>query len=252
MKIALAQMLVEPGKKKANLARAEAWIARAAGLGAEVVVLPEAMPLGWTDPSARELADDIPDGESCVHLRQAARAQGLFVCAGVVERVGGRLFNAAVLVDPEGEVVLHHRKIHELDLARDLYSCGDRLEVADVSLGRLGVMICADGFAPGQAISRALGVMGARVILSPCAWAVPADHDNGRDPYGQLWLDSYGPVTREFDLTIVGVSNVGPINAGPWQGRKCIGSSLVMGAGGRVLARGPYGEYAESLLVCEV
>jgi predicted amidohydrolase len=252
MKIAIAQMLVEPGKKQANLVRAESWIARAAGMGAKVIVLPEAMPLGWTDPSARTLADDVPDGESCVCLRQAARMHGISVCTGVVERAGDRLFNAAVLVDEEGEVILHHRKIHELDLARDLYSCGDRLAVADTSLGRVGIMICADGFAPGQAISRALGVMGARIILSPCAWAVPADHDNAREPYGQLWLDNYGPVAREFNLTIVGVSNVGPINAGPWQGRKCIGSSLVMGGDGRVLARGPYGERAESLLVCEV
>jgi hypothetical protein len=92
-------------------------------------------------------------------------------------------------------------------------------------------------------------MMGARVILSPCAWAVPRDHDNEREPYGQLWLDNYGPVAREFDLSIVGVSNVGPITAGPWQGRKCIGNSLVIGRDGREVARGPYGERAEVLLV---
>jgi predicted amidohydrolase len=90
--------------------------------------------------------------------------------------------------------------------------------------------------------------MGARVILSPCAWAVPTDHDNSRTPYGQLWLDSYGPVARDFRLWIAGCSNVGPILRGPWAGRQCIGSSLVVDPCGEVRARGPHGEQAEEIL----
>ena len=252
MRIALAQMLVEPGEKQANLSRAEQRIAEAASRGADIVVLPEALTLGWTHPSARTFADEIPDGESCARLRTAARQHHIFVCAGMVERVGEKIFNAAVFINPNGDVILHHRKIHELDIAHDLYALGDRLAIADTKFDRIGLMICADGFAPGQSISRTLAMMGARVILSPCAWAVPHDHDNVREPYGQLWLDNYGPVAREFGLSIVGVSNVGPITAGPWQGRKCIGNSLVIGPDGREVARGPYGEHAEALLIQEL
>ena len=250
MKLALAQMLVEPGEKSANLARAERCIAEARG--ADMVVLPEALTLGWTHPSARQQADEIPDGEACVRLRAAAQQQGLYVCAGLIERSAKGIFNAAVLIGPQGEVIAHHRKIHELDIAQDLYARGDRLSVVETPFGRVGVMICADGFAPGQSVSRTLALMGARYILSPCAWAVTADHDNNREPYGQLWLDNYGEVTREFEVTIAGVSNVGPITAGPWQGRKCIGNSLVVGPGGVELARGPYGETAEKLWVINV
>jgi predicted amidohydrolase len=252
MKLAMAQMLVEPGCKESNLARAEQRIAEAAALGAQVVVLPEAMPLGWTHPSARTEADEIPDGESCARLRRAAREHGLFVCAGIVERAGENVFNAAVLIDATGKVILHHRKIHELDIAQEIYARGDCLSVADTPFGRMGLMICADGFAPGQSITRALALMGAQTILSPCAWAVPADHDNLRDPYGRLWLDNYCPVASEFGVVIAGVSNVGPITAGPWQGRKCIGNSLLIGRDGREVARGPYGETAEALLLWDV
>jgi predicted amidohydrolase len=252
MKLAMAQMLVEPGRKESNLARAEKCVAEAATLGAQVVVLPEAMPLGWTDPSARTQADEIHDGESCVRLRRAAKEHGLFVCAGIIERAGENIFNAAVLIDSAGKVISHHRKIHELDIAGDLYARGDCLSVADTPFGRMGLMICADGFAPGQSITRTLALMGARIILSPCAWAVPADHDNLREPYGRLWLENYCPVAREFGLVIAGVSNVGPITAGPWQGRKCIGNSLLIGRDGREVARGPYGETAEALLFCDV
>lgn len=252
MKLALAQMRVEPGARDANLRRAGERVAAAAMQGADVVLLPECLDLGWTHPSAREEATPIPGGESCRQLAGFAREHRIHLCAGLVERAGDRLFNAAVLLDPTGAVLLHHRKIHELDFARELYATGDRLGVVDTPLGRVGLMICADGFAPGQVISRSLGQMGAQLILSPCAWAVPAEHDNQREPYGGLWLDNYGPVCREHGLTIAGCSNVGPITAGPWAGRPCIGSSLVVGPDGGVLAKGNYGEAADELIVVNV
>lgn len=252
MKLAIAQMLVEPGRKQANLERAAQRIAEAAQAGANCVLLPEALNLGWTHPSARTEADAVPGGESCRQLRDAARAHSVFVCAGLVERCGESTFNSAVLIDPAGNVILHHRKIHELDIAHDLYARGDRLGVVDTPFGRIGLMICADAFAPGRSISRALGLMGARLILSPCAWAVPSDHDNTRESYGGLWLDNYSPVAREFGLTIAGASNVGPITEGPWRGRKCIGNSLVVGPRGEELARAPFGETAQALLLVDV
>ena len=79
-----------------------------------------------------------------------------------------------------------------------------------------------------------------------------ADHDNDRQPYGKLWLDSYAELARLYDVTVIGVSHVGRLTAGPWAGRKVIGRSLAVGPGGEVLARGPYGEHAEALVVVEV
>ncbi|KAF0170730.1 MAG: nitrilase/cyanide hydratase and apolipoprotein N-acyltransferase [Limisphaerales bacterium] len=250
--LALAQMLVTPGEVAGNLARAEARIATAAAQGADIVLLPEALDCGWSHPSAREFAGEIPHGDACRRLCAAAKQHGVFVCAGLVERAGDRWFNAAVLVDPRGEVILHHRKISELDFARELYSVGDRLGVAETPWGRAGLMICADGFAPGQVISRSLALMGARFILSPCAWAVPADHDNTREPYGRLWLDNYGPVARDLGVWIAGCSNVGPVTAGEWAGRKCIGNSLVCAPERLVAARGAYGESADEIVLVRV
>ncbi|WCJ61099.1 carbon-nitrogen hydrolase family protein [Fontisphaera persica] len=250
--LAMIQMRVVPGDKRGNLERARQWLHEARRQGAEVAVLPEAITTGWTHPSARELADEVPGGEAVSTLGQAARETGMYVCSGLVERHGGQCYNSAVLLGPEGEVWVHHRKINELDIAHDLYGLGDRLQVAVTPWGRFGVMICADGFASGQAISRCLGLMGAGVILSPCAWAVAPEHDQAKEPYGQLWRQSYGPVAREFGLWIAGVSNVGPITAGPWAGRRCIGCSMLVNPAGEVALQGPYGEEAEALLLANV
>ena len=94
--------------------------------------------------------------------------------------------------------------------------------------------------------------MGADVILSPCAWAVEADHDNTSQPYGDIWRNAYRPVAQTYSVWIAGVSNVGPIGGGPWAGRKCIGCSLVVGPNGEEVLQGPYGVDAEAILYIDI
>ena len=250
--IALAQIPVIGGQPVENLRCAVEAIARAAAAGATIVLLPEALDCGWCHSSALTDAGPIPDGNACQQLRAAAKSHGLYVCAGLIERTPDHLFNSAILISPAGEILLHHRKINELPLAHHLYAKGDRLAVAHTPLGTLGLMICADGFATGQVISRTLGQMGAQLILSPCAWAVPPHHDNTRTPYGQLWLDNYGPVAQEYHLWIAATSNVGHLTHGEWTGHPCIGCSLVIGPHGQPTLRGPYGADAAALLLLEV
>jgi predicted amidohydrolase len=251
-KLALAQMQIESGCLEKNLLRANEFVARAAADHAAVVCLPEALDVGWTHPEAGAWAEPVPGGSTTQSLRRMARDHGVFLCAGLTEREGDRVFNSAVLLDPKGQVLLQHRKLNELAIGHACYAQGDRLGVAHTALGTIGVMICSDAFARGQVVSRTLGLMGAQLILSPCAWAVPAEHDNTRDPYGRLWLDHYAPVARDFRLWIAGVSNVGWLNAGPWAGRKCIGCSLLVGPKGQPVVTGPYGETAESLLCADI
>lgn len=248
--LGMAQILVEGGRPKANLDRAVQAIRKAADQGCRVVVLPECLDLGWTDLSARELAQPV-SGPHVDLLGNAARESKVFVAAGLVERAGSRLFNSAVLLGPSGDILLHHRKINELDIAHDLYAIGDRLGVVETELGTLGLAICADNFPTSLSIGHVLARMGAQVILSPSAWAVDADRDHVREPYGKLWLDSYSELARLFDVTVIGVSSVGWLTSGPWKGRKCIGCSLAVGPDG-VLAKGPFGEVAEALICVDV
>src|SRR5262245_3946695 len=115
-RVGMAQILVEGGNPQANLSRAVDAIRQAKVQGCLLVVLPECLDLGWTDPSARDLAQPIP-GPHTAPLAQSAREHKLHVAAGLVERAGNRLYNAAVLLGPDGQILLHHRKINELDIA---------------------------------------------------------------------------------------------------------------------------------------
>jgi predicted amidohydrolase len=251
-RLALVQMRVDGGDPDANLARAAERVETAARLGAQVVLLPECMDLGWTHPSAQSLAGPIPGGRTFESLCASAVRNGIYLCAGIVERDGERTYNSAVLIGPEGDLLLKHRKLNELDIGHPFYAQGDRLGVCETPYGTFGLMICADAFAKDGVIARSLGYMGADVILSPSAWAVSPDHDNQATPYGSSWDGHYAPVCREFALWIAGVSNVGPIVAGPWQEWNCIGCSRVVVPDGTVAATLPYGIDADTVEIVEI
>lgn len=249
--VGMGQMVVVGGAPETNLARAEQVIREAGAAGCDAVVLPECLDVGWTHPSARTLAQPIP-GPYADRLRRAAAESGVYVVAGLTENDHGTLYNTAVLIDGRGKLVLKHRKINILDIARDLYSPGQTLGVAKTSFGIVGLLICADNFPDTLCLGHSLAAMGADMILSPCAWAVPPHHDNRAEPYGDLWRGSYGSLARSHGLAVVGVSNVGAIGGGPWEGHSCIGCSLAVGRGGEVLAQAPYGPDAETLHIFQV
>lgn len=249
--LGMAQIRVDGGSLEANLERARQALHQAAELGCRIAVLPECLDVGWSHPSAHELAQPLP-GATSERLAEAARETGLYVVAGLTERSGDRLYNAAILLSPDGEILLKHRKINVLVEVEGLYSPGDRLGVAETPLGTIAVSICADNFPNSLALAHAQARMGAQMLLSPSAWAVDLDYDNEREPYGALWKEAYITLAELYDLTVVGVSNVGRVKGGPWEGRQCIGCSMAVGPGGEVLAEGPYGESAEAVVPVQV
>ena len=214
-------------------------------------MLPECLDLGWTNPAAADLAAEIPGPTSDV-LCRAAREAGLYVVAGLTERAGSRIYNAALLIEPRGQILLKHARSTCWISSRAQYCTGDRLAVAQTACGLIGVNICADNFPDSLVLGHSLARMGAQILLSPSAWAVPADHDPLVEPYRRPVGRRLRSLATLYQMPVVGVSNVGWIAGGPWSGRKCIGCSLTMGADGTVLAKGTYGVDAQELIVAEI
>lgn len=251
-KLALVQMTVVGGDRKANLDHAKALIDEAAEKNADVILLPEAMDLGWTDPSALTEAQPIPEGQTSQILIKLAKKHGVFICSGLIEKDGDKVYNSAIIIDPSGEIILTHRKINELDIGHPYYALGDKLNVCQTPFGTFGLLICADANTNHQLLTRSLAYMGADVILSPSSWAVPADHDNAKDPYGSLWENAYMPVAKDFAIWIASSSNVGKMTAGPWKNWNGIGCSLVIDPLGEIATKGPYGAEADTILYVDI
>ena len=247
VKVAMIQMKVVGGELEKNLSMASSLIAEAARQGADIAVLPECMDLGWTHPFSIQYASAIPGGLVFNRLSKLARENRIFICSGMTEREGDKVYNAAVLLDDRGKLLLKHRKINELDIGKPYYATGDRINVVNTKWGRMGLIICADATVEDGSILTALARMEPRFILSPSAWAVPPGYDPIKDPYGDLWRNAYRPVSKKFSTYIISVSNVGQMNDGPWKGWDCIGASLAFDQEGNEMLQCPYGAEAEGI-----
>ncbi|HRN28241.1 MAG TPA: carbon-nitrogen hydrolase family protein [Terrimesophilobacter sp.] len=248
--IGLAQTLVHPGDVDGNLRRAAEMVAEAASKGCDIVVLPECVDVGWTDVRAVEFAQPIP-GVTSDFFCELARTHSIMIATGLTEREGDRIYNAAILVDRTGTIVAHHRKINELEFARKIYDIGTELKVVDTEFGPVALNICADNYVSSLALADAQAAMGARLMLSPSSWAVPADHDDEATPYVE-WQEPYQAIGKRHGIPVIGVSNVGPVETGEWAGWVCIGRSLATDASGEIVGWGSYGVDASELTVVRI
>lgn len=250
IRLGLGQLLVEGGEPDRNLERACRMIEEAKGKGCDVVLLPECLDLAWTHPSAKTEARPVPGPYSDVLCREAAR-HGLFLCAGLTERDGDKVYNTAIFVDPAGAIRLKYRKINELEVGHEFYELGTWLGTVETPFGRVGVNICADNYIDSLPIGHALARMGAEIIFSPSSWTVDYSVTEVTNPYGEKWERPYSILAKSYGLVVAGTTSVGVIVGGPYEGKKMVGCSLVVGPDG-VIARGRYNEFAGELIVTDL
>jgi predicted amidohydrolase len=236
--VGLGQVRVTMGDKKANVAGLLRAVDEAARAGCDVLVLPECSLAGWLSRSARDAAEPVP-GPLTRALARAARRHRMAVVAGLEEREDGRLYNSAVFIDRRGELLSRHRKVNELEIGLEVYSRGTSLNAFEFEGRPAALSICADSWTP--AVTDALYGLGARVIFSPCAWAV----DPGGEATNVAWIrETYRQRAAGRDLFIVSANGVGPVTEGPWKGRILQGNSLVTGPDGASVLQGPTNEPA--------
>ncbi len=250
VKIGMAQLLVEGGEPERNFQRAELLVVEAAKQGCEIVLLPECFDLGWTHLSATTEAELIP-GPRSEELCALARKYNIHICGGLTERDDDAVYNAALLIDGSGKILLKYRKINVLEVSFPFYGIGDHLAVVDTDFGKIGVNICSDNFSDALDIGFVLGRMGARLLLSPSSWTVDYSATEQKNPYAEKWAGPYETLAKAFDMAVVSATAVGTILGGPYEGKKMVGCSLAVTKDG-IIASGNYNEFASELITADV
>lgn len=140
-------------------------IADAARQNADFVVLPETLTYYGTGLKYVDAAEPVP-GPSTDYFGELAMKHDLYIVAGLLERDKHLVYNVAVLLGPDGKIVGKYRKV---TLPRGEIEGGimpgDEYPVFDTRFGKVGMMICYDGFFPE--VARELSNNGAEVIAWP-------------------------------------------------------------------------------------
>lgn len=152
--------------KRATAEKAVSLIAEAARQGAELVVFPESYvpafpvwaalwaPLHNHDLFAAMVANSVEvPGPEIRMIASEARRRGVFVSLGISEKnplSAGCIWNTNLLIDDQGRLLNHHRKLVPTFFEKLVWASGDGagLRVSDTRLGRIGALICGENTNP--------------------------------------------------------------------------------------------------------
>jgi len=166
-KVRLATVHYRPTGKspRANCEEFAPYIAEAAKQKADLVVLGETIPSVGVRLKPQEVAESVP-GPTTDYFGQLAREHDLHIVLSLYEREGHLIYNTAVLLGPDGRLIGKYRKVclphAEVDKG---VAPGTDYPVFETRFGKVGLMICYDGFFPE--VARELSNRGAEVIAWP-------------------------------------------------------------------------------------
>ena len=136
----------------------------------DLIVFPELVTTG-VECGVRftDLAETLP-GHSLNIVAQTATEFSTHIVFGLAlkEKVESIIYNAAVLVGPDGELIGDYRKVHLHGEERMAFRSGFRYPVFETSLGNIGLMLGWDLVFPE--VARSLALDGAEIICLSAAW----------------------------------------------------------------------------------
>ncbi len=198
--------------KQATLDKVAELTAKAAALGAQLVVFPEVFVPGtpiWIDTRPiwdgdddwfRLLAENalVVPGPETERLSGLALDHGLWLVIGVEERErgGGTIYNTLLYFSPDGVLAERHRKLVPTGAERTVWGMGDgsTLRVVDTQFGRIGGLICWENYMP---LARfCMYAQGVDLWLAPTL------------ALGDGWIATMRHIARENRMFVIGVNPV--------------------------------------------
>ena len=169
--VATVQMKPKLGESEDNLVKMSEMISKIASQQkVDLIVFPELITSGYElGLRFTELAQRVP-GPTVNLVAQRANEYGVYIAFGMVtkERVETVLYNSAVLVGPEGELLDIYNKIHLRGEERMAFREGYKLPVIETEVGNIGLMCGYDLAFPE--VARSLVLDGADILCVVANW----------------------------------------------------------------------------------
>ena len=172
MRIAIGQINCTVGDLSGNARKILEYADRARALGADILLTPELSLCGYP-PEDLLLREDFRSACDRALAELATRIKGISVVVGHPHQAGGKLYNAASVLQDGGIAVVYHKfdlpNYTVFDEER-YFESDDNPCVVEVNGVRIGVNICEDVWGPGgESTSRVAHGGGVNVGINICA-----------------------------------------------------------------------------------
>lgn len=174
--VTIATVQFEPklGEPEDNLVKMSGFVSRIASQQkVDLIVFPELVTSGYElGVRFTEVAQRVP-GPSINLMAQRAAEFGVYIAFGLVtkEKVESVIFNSAVLVGPDGELVGTYNKVHLRGEERMAFREGYKFPVFETEIGNVGLMLGWDLAFPE--VGRSLALEGAEIVCALTNWETP-------------------------------------------------------------------------------
>ncbi|MBK8021708.1 MAG: carbon-nitrogen hydrolase family protein [Chloroflexi bacterium] len=173
--VAAVQLKPRLGEIEDNLVKMSEMISTIASQQrVDLIVFPELITSGYElGVRFTEMAQRVP-GPAVNLVAQRANEYGVYVAFGMVvkERVESVLYNSAILIGPEGDLVEVYNKVHLRGEERMAFREGFKMPVIETEMGTIGLMIGYDLAFPE--VARSLVLDGAEIVCVLANWEASA------------------------------------------------------------------------------
>lgn len=223
-----------------NFSKMQVLAEQAKAQGADLVIFPEGSVFGWLNPVVFTKAAPIP-GQYSDQFAAIAKSANIWVAAGLAEQGpkagpgsqdgAHQAYDSGILINPQGQIVLHHRKFNVLKNAFDPDACkkilnqdqcsytpGDLsdIAIANTPFGKTSLLVCSDAFTypPAQALAT-LKSMQPDFVIVP--WGITASSMSqcGADGFNATGFASQAAAYLKSAF-VVGANAVGPREYGKY------------------------------------
>jgi omega-amidase len=199
--VATVQMKPKLGEAEDNLVKMSEMISKIASQQkVDLIVFPELITSGYElGVRFTELAQRVP-GPTVNLIAQRANEYGVFIAFGMAtkERVESVLYNSAIIVGPDGELIDMYNKVHLRGEERMAFREGYKMPVIETEVGNIGMMIGYDLAFPE--VARSMVLDGAEIICVLANWEAAAIDE---------WKTYIRARAYENSVFVVGANRVG-------------------------------------------
>ena len=172
VRVGLIKFMPKKWNLKYNWGQFEKLAVRTAEEGVQLICTSECMLDGyvptlkksWSKKRFREISQSLTGDNYLRRAKELARECKVHIIFGFTELGKGGSYNSAALIDDKGKLSGCYHKTH-LPAQDVKFLPGKGLPVFDTSLGKIGILICADRWWPEAA--RTLLIKGAELIMIP-------------------------------------------------------------------------------------